>query len=105
GRGESAVCASLALSARERFFSPFPEGKGGGGVGFSAPRIKNPNTHSGTNSSTSEIGPLVKKPNPDATAAASHHPRFSVPVRTASNPHSTDTVTHSASKPSRRSRR
>src|SRR5436305_1175614 len=84
-------------------FSPSPPGGGGWGVG--SLRHKNPNAHSGTNNSTSEIGPFVRKPRPDATAAASHHPRFSAPVRTASNPHSTDTVTHSVSKPSSSSRR
>ena len=59
--------------------------------GLRPPLAKNANTHSGTNSSTSEIGPFVRNPSPDATAAASHHPSFSCPfapprTRTAPTP-------------------
>src|SRR5437879_5884330 len=50
-------------------------------------------THSGTNNSTSEIGPFVRNPSPDATAAATHQRTRNCPVRTASKPHITDTLT------------
>ena len=63
------------------------------------------NASSGGNSSTSEIGPFVRNPSPDATADAIHHPSFSRPVRTASNPHRTDVVTSSVSNPSSSSNR